>query len=66
MPWTGTQFAERHNGKLKGAAASKAAAQATALVGKGMDEGEAIAIANRTGDREMSRAERRYRRRDRG
>jgi hypothetical protein len=32
---------------------TKAAAQATALVKKGMDEGEAIAIANKTGDRAM-------------
>lgn len=52
MPWpTGAGFASKHNKKLKGAAAQKAADQATALVNKGMDEGEAIAIANKTGDR---------------
>lgn len=60
MPWpTGKGFAEKHNKKLKGEAAQKAADQATALVKKGMDEGEAIAIANKTGDR----ASHRYRKR---
>lgn len=47
MPWTGQQFASRHNHKLKGRAASKAASQANALLAKGMPEGEAIAIANK-------------------
>lgn len=52
MPWpTGESFASKHNHKLKGAAASTAARQGTALVNKGMPEGEAIAIANKTGDR---------------
>ncbi len=53
MPWTGKTFSEKHNKKLKGEAASKAAAQANALIEKGMDEGEAIAIANKTGNRAM-------------
>jgi len=54
MPWpSGAGFAKKHNKKLKGAAAGKAARQATALVGKGMNEGEAIAIANKTGDKAM-------------
>lgn len=52
MPWTAKTFASTHNKKLKGTAAKKAAAQATALVEKGMDEGEAIAIANKTGNKE--------------
>ncbi len=54
MPWpTGQSFASKHNKKLKGEAAATAAKQATTLVGKGMDEGEAIAIANKTGNRKM-------------
>lgn len=51
MPWNGRQFASKHNKKLHGKAASKAAEQATTLVNKGMDEGEAIAIANQTGNK---------------
>ena len=47
MPWTGKQFASRHNHKLKGAAASKAAAQANAMLRSGVPEGEAIATANK-------------------
>ncbi|HEX4043266.1 MAG TPA: hypothetical protein VHY10_16330 [Xanthobacteraceae bacterium] len=63
MPWpTGKSFAGSHNKKLKGAAALKAAHQATALVDKGMPEGEAIAIANKTGDEAMSDADRMTRR----
>jgi uncharacterized protein YdaT len=50
MPWTPKSFA-KHNKKLKGAAAKKAATQANALLKKGMPEGEAIAIANKTGDK---------------
>jgi uncharacterized protein YdaT len=56
MPWpTGRDFAKKHNKKLKGAAASKAAKQANALLKKGIPEGESIAIANKTGDKAMSR-----------
>lgn len=51
MPWSGKSFAERHNNKLKGAAADKAAAQATAMVKAGVDEGTAIATANKRGDK---------------
>lgn len=47
MPWTGKQFAAKHNHKLRGAAATKAAAQATAILKSGVPEGEAIAIANK-------------------
>jgi uncharacterized protein YdaT len=53
MPWDARSFAEKHNHKLKGPAAAKAADQATTLVNKGMPEGEAIAIANKTGDKAM-------------
>ena len=55
MPWDAKSFAARHNEKLKGAAASKAAAQATAMVKAGVPEGEAIATANKTGDKAMKR-----------
>lgn len=55
MPWTARTFAAKHNHKLHGKAASRAAAQATALVRKGIDEGEAIRIANKTGDRLRSK-----------
>jgi len=47
MPWTGKQFAAKHNHALKGKAATKAAAQATAMVKAGVDEGTAIATANK-------------------
>lgn len=46
MPWTGKSFAAKHNHKLKGAAATKAAKVATAMVERGVPEGEAIATAN--------------------
>ena len=47
MPWTGKQFASRHNKALKGKAADKAAAQANAMLKAGVPEGEAIATANK-------------------
>lgn len=51
MPWTGKTFAAKHNKKLHGEAASKAAAQATAMVKSGVDEGIAIATANKAAKR---------------
>jgi uncharacterized protein YdaT len=59
MPWTGKQFAEKHNKKLHGAAASKAAEMATAMVNSGTPEGEAIATASKHANK-MSRGQRRY------
>jgi uncharacterized protein YdaT len=47
MPWSAKSFASRHNKKLHGDAASKAASQANALLRSGVPEGEAIAIANK-------------------
>ena len=47
MPWTGPEFARKHNKKLKGKAATKAAAMATAMIRRGVPEGEAIATANK-------------------
>lgn len=47
MPWSGKSFAKRHNKKLKGAAAKKAAAQANAMLRAGVPEGVAIATASK-------------------
>lgn len=47
MPWTGKEFAARHNKRLKGAAAGRAAAQANAMLRAGVPEGVAIATANK-------------------
>lgn len=47
MPWTGKEFAEKHNKKLHGKSADKAAAQASAMIKSGVPEGEAIATANK-------------------
>lgn len=47
MPWSGKQFATKHNRKLSGASANKAAKIATAMVERGVPEGEAIATANK-------------------
>lgn len=54
MPWpTGRGFASKHNKKLKGAAANKAARVANAILSKTGDEGKAIRIANSIGDKAM-------------
>lgn len=64
MPWpTGKGFADKHNKKLKGGAAQKAADMATAMVKSGVPEGEAIATANKHGDKLQDKAARRYRKR---
>lgn len=47
MPWNAKSFASKHNKKLSGAAASKAASIASAIVRGGGDEGVAIATANK-------------------
>jgi hypothetical protein len=47
MPWSGKSFASRHNKKLSGAGAAKAAEQANAILRSGADEGVAIAVANK-------------------
>lgn len=53
MPWTTREFTKKHNSKLKGEAASKAAEMATAMVREGTPEGVAIATANKHGDSMM-------------
>lgn len=52
MPWkSGKDFAKKHNHKLTGNAANKAAEMATAMVKSGTDEGTAIATANKFGNK---------------
>ena len=51
MPWTGKEFAAKHNKKLKGPRATKAAEIASAIVRSGGDEGIAIATANKYANR---------------
>jgi hypothetical protein len=55
MPHTARTFAAKHNHKLSGPAASKAAAQATAMERAGVKPGVAIAVANKTGDRMLAK-----------
>ena len=55
MPWNAASFRQKHNRKLTGAAATKAAEQATAMVKAGVPEGISIATANKTGNRMMKR-----------
>ena len=50
MPWTAASFKSKHNHKLSGQAASKAAEMATAMVKSGVPEGVAIATANKKGN----------------
>lgn len=47
MPWSGTSFRQKHNRKLSPAQAKSAAAQANAMLRRGVPEGEAIATANK-------------------
>lgn len=46
MPWSPGEFASRHNKKLKGARAARAASIANAILKDTGDEGKAIRIAN--------------------
>jgi uncharacterized protein YdaT len=55
MPWTAKTFAAKHNKKLHGEPAKKAAAQATAMVKAGVPEGEAIATANKHANKMRSK-----------
>lgn len=47
MPWSGKSFGSRHNHKLSGAGAAKAASIANAVLKRSGDEGMAIAVANK-------------------
>lgn len=63
MPWpTGKGYAKKHNKKLHGASAQKAADMATAMVREGVPESIAIATANKHGDTMLSREARMKRR----
>lgn len=64
MPFTAENFRARHNKKLKGAAAAKAAEMANAMLKGGTDEGIAIATASKHANamqgNKKSRAQKRY------
>lgn len=47
MPWTGEEFRMKHNKKLSAGKARKAASIASAMVRGGVDDGVAIATANK-------------------
>ena len=51
MPWTPEQFKQKHNKKLKGKSATKAADMANAMLRSGVSEGVAIATANKHADK---------------
>jgi len=51
VPWSPKSFAECHNKKLSGGAAKKASEVANAMLSQGVPEGEAIATANKIGNR---------------
>jgi len=55
MPWTARSFASKHNKKLKGKRATKAAKQANAILRETGDEGMAIAVANKNAKRKPAR-----------
>ncbi len=61
MPWTDDEF-KKHAPRLSGAALSKAAAMATAMVENGTKDGVAIATAIKHGNAMMGveKAKRRY------
>lgn len=47
MPWSPEEFKAKHNKKLSLPQATRAAAQASAMIAHGVSEGEAIATANK-------------------
>lgn len=47
MPWDAKSFASKHNHSLNAGEAKSAARQATAMVNAGVDDGVAIATANK-------------------
>lgn len=55
MPWDAKTFASRHNHKLHGPVAAKAAKMANAMLRAGVPEGEVIATVNKHADKMMSR-----------
>lgn len=55
MPWNGKEFKSKHNHKLSLDRATKAAAQATAMLKAGVPEGEAIAVANKNAKKKTTK-----------
>lgn len=53
MPWDGPEFSEKHNHKLHGTIANHVAHMANAMLRSGVPEGEAIATANKYGDKQI-------------
>lgn len=47
MPWTGEEFRKKHNKSLTRSQANRAAKMASAMIARGVPEGEAIATANK-------------------
>ena len=58
MPWTAKEFTSKHNKKLKGPSAKKAASMANAMLRSGTDEGIAIATANKYANKRKHLAKR--------
>lgn len=56
MPFTAKSFKSRHNHKLSGGQAKKAASIANAIIKGGGDEGIAIATANKRASSGMKKA----------
>jgi len=47
LPWSAESFKSKHNKKLSKSQSASAAAQANAMLRRGVPEGEAIATANK-------------------
>ena len=60
MPWTAQSFRSRHNRKLSDVQAEHASRMANAMLKQGVDEGIAIATANKRVGR-LAQMQKRYR-----
>lgn len=54
MPWTAESFKAKHNHSLSKTQATKAAAMASAMIKRGVPEGEAIATANKNAKKSVA------------
>jgi uncharacterized protein YdaT len=59
MPWTGAEFASRHNHSLNKAGSAKASSMANAILRSGGSERVAIATANKYANRHAGKLKRR-------
>jgi uncharacterized protein YdaT len=59
MPWTGAEFASRHNHSLNKSGASKASSIANGILRSGGSERVAIATANKYANRHASKLKKR-------